>query len=97
MATVSTSNERSFVSPVLVPGQSYYYTIQATFVDDSGATETSNQVTVTWAGSVDTTAPSCALTGVIAGPPKQIEITVQDTGSGLGSVVVTNSTMTPIA
>jgi hypothetical protein len=68
-------------------------TIQATFVDDSGATETSNQVTVTWAaGTTDTTAPSCALTGVISGPPKQIEITVQDTGSGLGSVVVTTST-----
>jgi len=31
VATVSTSTERSFVSPVLVPGQSYYYTVQATF------------------------------------------------------------------
>jgi len=31
VATVATSTERTFVSPVLVPGQSYYYTIQATF------------------------------------------------------------------
>jgi uncharacterized protein (TIGR03000 family) len=31
VATTSTSRERSFVSPVLVPGKSYYYTIQATY------------------------------------------------------------------
>jgi hypothetical protein len=35
--------------------------------------------------------PSCALTAVIAGPPKQLQITVQDTGSGLASVVVSES------
>ena len=40
---------------------------------------------------VDQTPPSCALTSVIKGPPKQLKITVQDNGSGLASVVVTNS------
>jgi hypothetical protein len=40
----------------------------------------------------DVTPPSVALTGVIAGPPKQIQITVQDTGTGIGSIVVTLAT-----
>ena len=39
----------------------------------------------------DVTPPSCALTNVISGPPKQLEITLQDSGSGLQSVVVTES------
>jgi hypothetical protein len=42
--------------------------------------------------SPDTTPPSCALFAVLAGPPKQIIIFVQDTGSGLQTVEVTNST-----
>lgn len=45
--------------------------------------------------SVDNTPPSCALTGVIAGPPKQILITVQDSDGGLAGppngIVVTTS------
>lgn len=45
--------------------------------------------------SKDTTPPSCALTGVIAGPPKQIQITVQDSDGGLAAppngVVVTSA------
>ena len=40
---------------------------------------------------VDVTPPSCALTNVIKGPPKQLKITVQDSGSGLASIVVTES------
>jgi len=49
-------------------------------------------------GGGDTTPPSCALTGVIAGPPKQIQITVQDSDGGLKSVVVTesNNASTPV-
>jgi hypothetical protein len=42
--------------------------------------------------AVDNTPPSCSLFATVAGPPKQIQITVQDTGSGLGSVAVTTST-----
>lgn len=52
---------------------------------------TGNTAPVTVTGG-DTTPPTCRLTGTIAGPPKQIQISVQDTGSGLGSVVVTKST-----
>src|SRR5579859_1289090 len=64
-------------------------TIVATFVDDTGATEEAT-ASKTWAGGGgDTTPPDCALTGVIAGPPKQIQITVGDTGSGLKSIVAT--------
>jgi hypothetical protein len=37
----------------------------------------------------ETTKPSCALTSVVNGPPKAIKVTVQDTGSGLASVVGT--------
>jgi len=40
----------------------------------------------------DNTPPSVTLTGVITGPPKQVQITAQDTGSGLASIVVTQST-----
>jgi hypothetical protein len=39
----------------------------------------------------DTTPPSCALTATITGPPKQIQVTVRDTGSGLASIVVTKA------
>jgi hypothetical protein len=39
-----------------------------------------------------TTPPAVALTAVIAGPPKQIQITVQDADDGLKSIVVTTST-----
>jgi hypothetical protein len=52
---------------------------------------TSNAATINWTSSV-TTPPSCALTATIAGPPKQIQVTVGDTGSGLKSVVVTTKT-----
>jgi hypothetical protein len=47
--------------------------------------------------AADTTPPSCVLTGVVAGPPKQIQITVQDLGSGLNSVQVTASTNATVA
>lgn len=39
----------------------------------------------------DTTPPTCALTAVIAGPPKQLQITVQDSDGGLKAVVVTSA------
>jgi hypothetical protein len=38
------------------------------------------------------TAPRCDLTGIITGPPKQLQVTVQDTGAGLQSIVVTTLT-----
>jgi len=44
----------------------------------------------------DDTPPSCVLTRVIAGPPTQLQITTQDTGSGLDEInvlVATNATV----
>ena len=46
----------------------------------------------------DTTAPSCTVTGLVTGPPKQQLVTLQDSGSGIydGSVyTTTNSTPGP--
>lgn len=65
--------------------------IVASFHDASGVLHTSNEVTKTWV-SGDVTKPTCTLTGVVAGPPKQIQITAQDGGSGLASIAVTQST-----
>ena len=38
---------------------------------------------------VDTTPPMCELVALVPGPPKQIQVEIQDTGSGLNSVAVT--------
>jgi len=43
-------------------------------------------------GSRDTTPPTCVISAVIAGPPKQLKITTRDTGSGLKSIQVIQST-----
>jgi 6-phosphogluconolactonase (cycloisomerase 2 family) len=51
----------------------------------------SNTVTKTWTTN-DTTPPFCAITAVIIGPPKRLQITTQDTGSGIQSVQVLQST-----
>lgn len=40
---------------------------------------------------VDTTPPSCTLAETIPGPPRQLRITIQDTGSGLASLSVTKA------
>jgi cysteine-rich repeat protein len=41
--------------------------------------------------------PSCALTSVLTGPPKQLQITVQSPNVGLASIVVTDSTNATVA
>jgi hypothetical protein len=68
--------------------------IMAQFTDASSVTWTSNTTTVSCVAPVtsDTTAPTVDVVAVVPGPPKQVVISVQDTGSGLASVVVTNST-----
>jgi low density lipoprotein receptor-related protein 5/6 len=40
----------------------------------------------------DTNPPSCTVTQIIPGPPKQIRITIQDTQSGVASIVVVTAT-----
>jgi hypothetical protein len=63
--------------------------ISATFVDSLGKTHTSNTALRKW---VIKAAPSCALTAVIAGPPKQLQITVQSQNAGIADILVTDST-----
>ena len=65
--------------------------IRAQYTDSSGVLQTSNIALKTWEGGADTTPPSCVLTATIDGPPKQIQITVQDSGSGIASILVTQS------
>jgi hypothetical protein len=67
-------------------------TIAAQFTTSSGSIVKAKPVTETWTAATDRTPPACALTSVVAGPPKQLKITVGDTGSGLKSVVVTTAT-----
>jgi Bacterial Ig-like domain (group 1) len=62
----------------------------ASFTDTAGL-HTSNQATKTWQSSGDSVGPMCLLSATVTGPPKQIQITVQDSGSGLQSVQVTTS------
>ncbi|HEY3281794.1 MAG TPA: hypothetical protein VGN26_05925 [Armatimonadota bacterium] len=65
-------------------------TIEAKFTDASGKVQTSNKATKEWvASTTDTTPPACALTAIVAGPPKQIIVTLQDTGSGLATITAT--------
>jgi hypothetical protein len=73
-------------------------TTVATFTDLSGRLHTSNTATEIWqsAGS-DTTPPSCALAAVIAGPPKQLQITVQDSDGGLKSIAATTISNATVA
>lgn len=61
--------------------------ISAVFTNDAGAQEKAT-ATKTWASSGDTTAPTCVLTGKTAA---QIQVTLQDTGSGLATVSTTTS------
>jgi hypothetical protein len=72
-------------------------TITGTFTADSGATESATATKVWTPGTADTTPPSCALTAVIAGPPKQLQITVQDSDGGLKSIVTTASSNATIS
>jgi hypothetical protein len=57
-----------------------------------GTTEHAN-ATETWGSTGgDRLPPTCVLSGTLVGPPKAIQVTVGDTGSGLKSIVVTTST-----
>jgi Big-like domain-containing protein len=63
--------------------------IQASFLNSAGQTVLSNVARKEWLGG-DSTRPSCRLTARRPGPPVQIDVTVQDSGSGLASVLATN-------
>jgi uncharacterized repeat protein (TIGR01451 family) len=49
-------------------------------------------ITIGGGPPVDNTAPSCTLSRIVTGPPKGLRVRVQDTGSGLASIEVTNHT-----
>jgi len=69
-------------------GQAGNYTVDYTVTDTSGAQSTCGvDITVNAPGG-DNTSPTCELTAVLPGPPKAIEITVQDGESGLNQVIV---------
>jgi MYXO-CTERM domain-containing protein len=63
--------------------------ITATFVDSTGDPNTSNVALRYW---IVPNPPSCSLTAVVAGPPKQLLITVQNPTAGLSAIEVTDST-----
>jgi hypothetical protein len=67
-------------------------TIKASFTDAAGSLQSAT-AQKHWTTGVETTPPTCKLTktGTNAAGKKFIEVTVQDTGSGLGSVLVVTS------
>jgi len=83
----------SFSVPPLALG-SAPDSIVARFTDASSQTWTSNTVAVSCVApsNPDVTAPFLGIVAMIAGPPKQVVFSAQDTGSGLASVVVNTST-----
>lgn len=73
-----------YSSPVSI-GSDGSHTLLYHSTDVAGNQEADKSLAV----KIDSTPPSCDLTAVIAGPPKQLQITVLDTGSGLQSVAAT--------
>lgn len=64
--------------------------VVARFVDSEGQTQTSNEATKTWEEDtiVDTTDPVCRMQAINPGPPTTLEVFVQDSESGLASILV---------
>lgn len=70
--------------------------ISAIFTNDAGAQEKAT-ATKTWAASTaDTTAPTCVLSGKVTAPIAQIQVTLQDTGSGLNTITATTTNATQV-
>jgi hypothetical protein len=63
-------------------------TLQATFVDLTGATETSNQVTMTWAAKGGGGGGACALISYQQGTPTQLSLAAK-AAKGIAQIVVT--------
>jgi hypothetical protein len=76
---------------------SYRFSIQATGTTQMSATvdsfqrQVSQSVFVSSPVPPDNVAPACAVTAIIPGPPRRIQVTVQDLQSGLASIVVTKA------
>ena len=75
-----------------LPSGTYYVIVRAKDGTDWGAwSETTLNI------AQKPTPPTCALTAVIAGPPKQMKVTVQDPDNGLKSVEVTEANNATVA
>ena len=88
--------------PILPPGTPFTPDLQAWIrnanlapdwlrvgTDIVGSGAFNGTFSLTGTSSTDTTPPMCELVALVPGPPKQIQVEIQDTGSGLNSVAVT--------
>jgi hypothetical protein len=84
--TTNTSGQTSFTYTGTTAGVDI---LIARMTNSQQQPDTSNQARKVWrqVQQQDLTPPSCAITGIIPGPPKQILVTIQDTESGLASIV----------
>lgn len=78
-------------TPVSLPGGSYK--------EDDLCAKSDNFKVLTSTPTPDTTPPTCSYYATVAGPPKQLQVEVQDSGSGLKSIVATttNATVSSLA
>ncbi len=90
--------------PIFAPATSFTPDLQAWIRNDPlapdwlrvgtdivGSDAFNGTFSLTGATEADTTPPMCVLVATVAGPPKQIQVEVQDTDSGLSTVVATAS------
>lgn len=80
------------------PGQAGSYVVFFTVTDNSGQqSQCSVNITVNPPAPTDTDPPTCALAAINPGPPINIDVAIQDVGSGLASINVlhaSNATVT---
>jgi hypothetical protein len=76
-----------------IDGTTEHANASRTWTDEGGgSTTTTSTSTTTTTIARDITPPTCVLSGALVGPPKAIQITTSDGGSGLASIVVTTTT-----
>jgi hypothetical protein len=83
-------NEAGALAALAAVGSSVYSLGQPSSSDPKVGTPNTFIFAFQGVGEPDTLRPSCRLTARRPGPPVQIDVTVQDTGSGLASVLATN-------
>lgn len=69
-------------------------TLIARMINSQGLPDSSNIATKLWVTGgpqPDLTPPSCDITAIIPGPPRQIQVTVRDVQSGLNTVTIVTS------
>lgn len=82
-STVTQANGSGTVSGAHAYINEGLYTVKVTVKDDDGGEGTDTLMV-----KVDGHAPSCVLTALIPGPPTQIQVTAQDSGSGIAAITV---------